>query len=41
MGGGDYLVIKNVNNTFGAEGTRDKHNYLNIKVYSEGQKGTV
>ena len=30
------LLLKNVNNTFGAEGTRDKHNYLNIKVYPEG-----
>ena len=35
------LLLKNVNNTLSAAGTKDKHNYLNIKVYLEGQKGAA
>ena len=41
MGGGDSIIIKNLNNTLSAAGTKDKHNYLNIKVYPEGQKGVA
>ena len=42
MGGGDSLIIKkNVNNMLSVSGTRDNHNYLNIQVYPEGQKGAT
>ena len=30
-----------VNNMYSAAGTRDKHNYLDTKAYSEGQKGAA
>ena len=38
-----YITKKSflVNNTLSAAGTRDKHNYLNIKAYPKLQKGAA
>ena len=45
VGGGWMVVIllllTNVNNTLSTAGISDKHNYLNMKVYPEGQKGAA